>query len=121
MFLLKLLFVIPAAVATLWTVATAIVGWTTPLKRKLPYVFWGHPMMLLLNYENSYLYSRPGWRRVTTFMLLGIVPVVSALLVAWMVYQLIMPPILDAQLRKDDPVRYAQLQRLDAMREAREG
>jgi hypothetical protein len=120
MFILKLLFVFPAAIATLWTVATAIVAWATPLNRKLPYVFWGHPMMLLLNYENQYLYNRPGWRRIAIFLALGVVPVVSALLLAWMLYQLIMPPILDAQLRKSDPARYALLQRLDAMREAQE-
>jgi len=117
MFILELLFVVPAAIVTLWTVATAIVAWATPLNRKLPYVLWGHPMMLLLNYENPYLYSRPGWRRVSIFLVLGLVPVVSALLLAWLVYQLIMPPILDAQLRKSDPARYAQLQRLDATRE----
>jgi hypothetical protein len=114
MFILKLLLVYPLVAATAWTMLTALFTWFAPMGRKLPNVLWCHPMMLMLNYHNPNLTARPEVLRVVVFLLLGIMPVVSLAMVAWMVWSLVGPAIVDARLRKRDPARHKQLLKLDS-------
>lgn len=100
MIILNLLFVYPAAIVTLWTVVTLAAARLMQLDKPFPAFLGSHPMMLTLNIADEYLYRRPGWIRASIFLVLGIFPIASLLMLAWMVYVLLGIPTAEAKFRK---------------------
>jgi hypothetical protein len=100
MFILRLLFVIPAVIISIWTVLTLLAAWVMPLNRPFPAFFGAHPMMMTLNVMDKNLSQRPGWGRTVLFLAIGVLPVVSLLLLAWMGYCAFGIPTAEAKLRK---------------------
>jgi len=100
MFILRLLFTIPAVIVTIWTVLTLLAAWVMPLHKPFPAFFGAHPMMMTLNVMDKNLTRRPGWGRAVLFLVIGVLPVVSLLMLAWMGYCAFGIPTAEAKLRK---------------------
>lgn len=84
-----ILWAFPAAVLTAWTLLTAILAWTLPLKREVPLIIAGHLLLMLYNPKDEYLYQRPSLSAVVAVLAVGLIPVVSVLLLclhAWLVW-----------------------------------
>lgn len=101
MFILQVLFVFPAAIVTIWTVLTLLAARVMPLNKPFPAFFGAHPMMMTLNVMDKNLSKRPGWGRAVLFLAIGVLPVVSLLLLAWMGYCAFGIPTAEAKLRKN--------------------
>lgn len=79
-FLKHIIWTYPAAIMTSWTLMTALAAWTMRRNRPIPFIFSMHAMLMLLNPKDNYLYQRPSAGSILFFLVAGLLPVVSLLL-----------------------------------------
>ncbi|KWU26388.1 hypothetical protein [Burkholderia cenocepacia] len=80
---LLLFWALPAVFMTLWTMLTAVLAWTLPLRKSVPTIIAGHILLAIYNPKDDYLYQRPSVPTVLAILAIGLVPLVSLLLLAF--------------------------------------
>jgi hypothetical protein len=76
----NLLWAYPAVIMTLWTLLTLWLTRTLPLKKRVPAFIAGHVLLLVYNPKDDYLYQRPSLRLGLCFLVIGVIPVICALM-----------------------------------------
>lgn len=83
--LINLLWIYPCVIMTVWTILTALAGWTFKRNRPFPGFFGVHPMMMMLNPKDEMLYSRPSVASVLCFLVIGLIPMLNFIILLWVI------------------------------------
>ena len=85
-FLITFLWIVPAAIWTLWTLSAAFVGWVQSLDTKVNFLFGSNALLMSMNPKDEYLYERPSILRVLLFVSVGWIPIGGLALLGFNAY-----------------------------------
>lgn len=72
-----LVYVIPAALMTAWTLVAAFLAFTRPLGSKMPVIAATHVLKLQMNPKDEFLYQRPSRWMTFVALVLGALPAIN--------------------------------------------